>query len=193
MADEPPIAVLRSWLGEADRAGVSHPWAATFVTSSLDGSPSARAVTLKRLEPGSLVFTSALWTRKVSELMANPKVAVSFHWPDLGRQALVTGVAAEGDRDLAEELFAERGRDHQLQAHVSRQGQEIDSLEPLRQRHLALSEDLDGQPVPCPDDWGVILVEPQTVEFWAESPDRLHERIEHYRADGAWTKRQLAP
>ncbi|MCB8915487.1 MAG: pyridoxal 5'-phosphate synthase [Thermoleophilales bacterium] len=191
--DSPPIAGLRRWLVDAENAGAPHPWSAIFVTVSADGDPSARTVTLKRLDRDSLLFTSALWTRKVAELRANPKVAIAFHWPGLGRQTLIRGTASEGDRRLAGELFAERGLDHQLQAHVSRQGQVIDSLEPLRRRRLELIEELDGGPVPCPDGWGVVRVDPECVEFWEETPDRLHDRIEHWRVDGEWNIRRLAP
>jgi pyridoxamine 5'-phosphate oxidase len=189
----PPIAELTRWLDEAEEGHLPHPWAASFVTATTDGRPSVRTVTLKRLQPDALVFTSALWTRKVAELRANPQVAVAFHWPALGRQALVAGIASEGDRTLAEELFAERGRDNQLQALVSRQGEEIESVEPLRERRNELIAELNEEPVPCPADWGAIRVEPHWVEFWQETPDRLHDRTEYNLVDGRWVSRRLAP
>ncbi|MBN8870242.1 MAG: pyridoxal 5'-phosphate synthase [Solirubrobacterales bacterium] len=189
----PPISKLKDWLADADEAGVPHPRAATFVTATTEGQPSVRTVTLKRLDRDALLFTSALWTRKVSELRQNPKVAIAFYWAALGRQVLVRGVASEAERALAEELFAERGRDNQMQTHVSRQGEEIESLDPLRRRRIELVGELDGQAVPCPQDWGVIRVKPDFIEFWEETPDRLHDRTEHYRVDGRWATRQLAP
>ena len=65
-------------------------------------------MTLKRLEDDSLVFTTALWTRKAREIEANPHVALLFHWPSLGRQVHLTGEATVAERALSEELFAER-------------------------------------------------------------------------------------
>jgi pyridoxine/pyridoxamine 5'-phosphate oxidase len=38
-----------------------------LVTVGADGRPTARTVSLKRLEDDALVFTSALWTRKARE------------------------------------------------------------------------------------------------------------------------------
>ena len=98
------------------------------------GRPSARTVTLKRIEDDALLFTSALWTRKAREIEANPQVALLFHWPALGRQVHVTGAASLAERALAEELFAERDLFHQLQTVVSRQGEPIDDLDELRDR-----------------------------------------------------------
>src|SRR4051812_41050133 len=81
-----PVERLGRWLAEAREAGVEAPMAMTLVTANADGRPSARIVSLKRIEDERLVFTTALWTRKVEELRANPCVAATFFWPDLGRQ-----------------------------------------------------------------------------------------------------------
>ncbi len=97
-----------------------------FVTVGEQGQPTARTVSLKRLEGDALVFTSALWTRKAREIERNPHVALLFHWATLGRQVHVAGHAALAERALAEELFAERDPSHQLQTIVSRQGEPID-------------------------------------------------------------------
>lgn len=83
-----PLAELREWIEDARRAGAPQPASVAFVTVGVDGRPSARTVTLKRLEDDALVFTTALWTRKAKEIEANPHVALLFHWPALGRQAL---------------------------------------------------------------------------------------------------------
>jgi len=67
-----PLAELRDWIEEARAEGVPQPASVAFVTVSAKGRPSARTVSLKRLEEDALVFTSALWTRKVREIEANP-------------------------------------------------------------------------------------------------------------------------
>ncbi len=99
-----PLAELSAWIEEARREGLPQPAAAAFVTAGAGGQPSARTVTLKRLEDDALVFTTALWTRKAAEIEANPHVALLFHWPSLGRQAHVTGEAVRAGRALDEEL-----------------------------------------------------------------------------------------
>jgi pyridoxamine 5'-phosphate oxidase len=188
-----PLEVLDRWLGEADEAGVPAPRAMTLATAAADGRPSARVVSLKRLSGEALVFTTALWTRKATELRDNPHAAATFYWPALGRQVRVEGRAEIAERTLAEELFAERPRSHQLQALVSRQGEEIEGLDQLRVRFEALRAELGEGPVPCPDDWGAVRLFPDRIEFWQEGEDRLHGRQLYEGGADGWRQSQLAP
>lgn len=192
MSGEDPIAELGRWIEEAREQGVPHPASVAFVTVGEGGRPSARTVTLKRLEDGALVFTSALWTRKAREIEANPQVALLFHWPALGRQVHVSGEAALAERALAEQLFAERDVAHRFQTTVSRQGETIESIEPLRDR-LAHLVEVQETPPACPADWGALRIVPTAVEFWSEAPDRLHERRLFLREESAWKVALLAP
>ena len=188
-----PMEILGRWLVEAEEAGAPAPRAMTLATAAADGRPSARLVSLKRLTADSLVFTTALWTRKVEELRDNPHAAATLHWPALGRQARVEGRAEIAERALAEELFAERPRSHQLQAHVSRQGEEIEGLDQLRDRLEALRAELGEGPVPCPDEWGAVRITPERIEFWQEGEDRLHRRQLFEVAAAGWRGVLLAP
>jgi pyridoxamine 5'-phosphate oxidase len=197
MSVEPPpdpLPELGAWIEEARAEGLAHPGAATFATADADGRPSARTVTLKRLEPDALVFTSALWTRKARDIEANPHVALVFFWPELGRQAQIAGTVALGGRALAGELYAERDPLHQLQTIVSRQGEPIDAAE-LDTMHARLAHLAEVQEAPpkCPDDWGALIVSPEVVELWSEAPDRLHERRLFERSSDGWTARILSP
>jgi len=190
--DHQPLRLLREWIEEARERGLSQPGSVAFVTVGDGGRPSARTVTLKRLEDDALLFSSALWTRKAREVAANPNVALLFHWPALGRQAHVTGRAELAERWLAEELFAERDLLHQLQTVVSRQGEPIEDLGPLRRRLTHLAE-VQETPPPCPEDWGALRVRPETVELWSEAEDRLHERRLFRRAGDGWDVTLLSP
>lgn len=188
-----PLEILGSWLEEARAAGVVAPGAMTLVTATDEGRPSARMVSLKRLEARALVFTTALWTRKAAELIANSQVAAVFYWPTLGRQVRIEGRGEIAERELAEELFAGRPRDHQLQALVSRQGEAIEGLDPLRKRLESLRAETLDEPIECPPDWGAVRIVPERVEFWQEAPDRLHERRLYEADDGRWQISRLAP
>jgi pyridoxamine 5'-phosphate oxidase len=188
-----PLETLERWLEDAADAGAPTPAAMTLATVGGDGRPSARVVSLKRLEPEGLVFTTALWTRKAAELRANPRVALVFHWPAIGRQVRVEGRAEVAERELAEELFAERPRSHQLQAIVSRQGEVIEDLGALRARLDELTTETNAQPIPCPVDWGAVRVRTDVVELWSEGEDRLHERRLFERDGDGWTAALLSP
>jgi pyridoxamine 5'-phosphate oxidase len=149
-------------------------------------------VTVKRLEQDALVFSTALWTRKAQEIEANPHVALLFHWPSLGRQAHVAGEAIRAERALAVELFEERGLAHQLQTVVSRQGEPIEQLDPLRERMSHLAKVQETAPA-CPEDWGALRVRPHAIELWSEAADRLHDRRLFERDGEAWKLTLLSP
>lgn len=187
-----PLALLDAWLADAREARLAEAQSVAFVTVGDDARPTARTVSLKRLEADALVFTSALWTRKAREIERNPHVALLFHWPSLGRQVHVAGDAVLAERALAEQLFAERDVSHQLQTVVSRQGEPIDDLQPLRARHAHLLETMETAPA-CPPDWGAIRVQPQAIEFWSQAPDRMHDRLLYQRDGEAWSLTRLSP
>jgi pyridoxamine 5'-phosphate oxidase len=192
VSEDHPIRELERWIEAAREDGAQHPASVAFVTVGEGGRPSARTVTLKRLEDEALLFTSALWTRKANEIRANPRVALLFHWPALGRQVHVTGEAAFAERSLAEELFDERDLVHQLQTVVSRQGEPVDDLAPLRDRLSHLARVQETAPA-CPEDWGALRVRPETIELWSESPDRIHERRLFEREGDGWRVTLLSP
>jgi len=156
---------------------------------NFNGTPACRS---PRNENLSLLFTSALWTRKAREVEANPRVSLLFHWPSLGRQVHVAGEAELAERALAEELFDERDALHRFQTVVSRQGEPIESLDPLRDRLAHLAQ-VQETPPACPEDWGALRVRPQAVELWAEAEDRLHERRLFERAGEGWSLTLLSP
>ena len=190
---ENPLGQLTDWHAEARKAGLRDAGAMSLATVGADGSPSLRLVSIKRLDREGLVFTTALWSRKAAELRANPRVAAAFYWQSLGRQARVEGRAEIAERELAEELFVERPRAHQLQAHVSRQGEEIESVEELRERFEQLDAELGEGPVSCPEDWGAVRIVPDRIEFWEEAADRMHRRTLFAAEAGEWRRSLLAP
>jgi pyridoxamine 5'-phosphate oxidase len=191
-AEAHPLRLLEQWLAEARAANVVQPDAVALATAGEGGQPSTRIVQLKRVEEDALVFTSALWTRKAREIAANPRVSLLAYWPTLGRQLHVTGEAVVADRALATELFAGRELSRQLQAIVSRQGEQIEDLEQLRGRHAHLMKVTEA-PLDCPPDWGAIRIVPDLVEFWSESEDRMHDRFLYERRDESWRRRRIAP
>jgi pyridoxamine-phosphate oxidase len=187
-----PLVLLERWLSDARADGVREPRAVSFVTVGEDARPTARTVSLKRIDGGALLFTSALWTRKAREIAHNPHVALLFYWPTLGRQVHVAGEASFGERSLGEELFAERDPGHQMQTIVSRQGEPIDDLAPLRARHAHLLDAMEAPPE-CPPDWGAIRVSPHAVEFWSQAEDRMHDRLLYERDGERWSLTRLSP
>jgi pyridoxamine 5'-phosphate oxidase len=186
------LAQLERWLADAEQAGAPEPQACALATVGHGGHPSARTVSLKRIESAALILTSALWTRKVREIAANPWVSLLFHWPAQGRQVHIAARAELAERELARELFDERDLAHRVQTLVSRQGERIESLEELRERHAHLMATTEAPPR-CPEDWGALRLHPEALEFWSQEPDRIHERVLYERVEDGWRRCLLAP
>jgi pyridoxamine 5'-phosphate oxidase len=188
-----PLDLLARWIEDARAAGLPEHDAVALATADATGRPTARTVSLRRVEDDALVFTTAMWTRKARDLSENPRVALLFHWPSLGRQVHIGGQVETAERALAEELFQQRDRPHQLQAMVSHQGDPIGDLAELRRRLTIVRAEIGDAPISCPDDWAAIRVHPEHIEYWTAAPDALHDRIVFERDGNGWRQIRLAP
>lgn len=76
-------------------------------------------------------------------------------------------------------------------AAASRQGEALD--DPLRLGESAESLAAEDAAPSRPPHWGGWRLDPDLVEFWHGSPDRLHRRLLYVKSDGAWQHRRLQP
>src|SRR5439155_17851497 len=105
-----PLEQFRVWFAEAG-AAVETPEATALATAAPDGSPSVRMVLLKGFDERGLVFHTHYTSRKGRELEANPRAALLFHWPALGRQVRVEGSVERLPEEESDAYFATRPRD----------------------------------------------------------------------------------
>ncbi len=175
-AGQDPIRELERWIEEARAEGIPQPASVAFVTVGDSGRPSARTVTLKRIEEDALLFTSALWTRKAEEIEANPQVALLFHWPALGRQVHVTGRRHPGR--------ARPGRGALRRARPRAPAADR-RLPPGRADRRPRSRSATASPTsprsrrprpPAPRTGAPCACDREAIELWSEAADRLHER-----------------
>jgi pyridoxamine 5'-phosphate oxidase len=187
-----PIEQLQRWLEEAIRADVPEP-NAMCLSTCIQGQPSSRMVLLRRLDASGLVFYTSYFSRKGRELDGNPRAALLFYWPQLERQVRVEGTVQRVGEDESDAYFASRPRGHQLGAWASEQSEPVENRELLDQRMHDYEARFEGEGVPRPHSWGGYTVSPQRVEFWQGRPNRMHDRLEFTRTNGAWSLRRLQP
>jgi pyridoxamine 5'-phosphate oxidase len=197
-----PLLWAEAWLLHASKNAVQrNPGAMTLATVGEQGEPSSRVVLCKAFfpEPGYVVFYTNYRSRKVAELTANPRVALTFHWDALGRQVRLRGLALRSPAAESDAYFATRDRGSQLGAWGSDQSATLESRESLLQQirgraetlglvldeNLRIEESEGMSEIPRPPHWGGIRIWPQAAELWIEGADRIHDRAE-------WT-RQLEP
>ncbi len=192
--DADPLAVYRRWFGEATEAGAFEPEAAALATATPEGSPSVRMVLVKGADERGFAFYTNYASRKGGELESNPRAALLFHWPALGRQVRVEGAVERLPREESEDYARSRSRASRLSALASPQSRPVDSREWLERRVAELEREHEIGEVPVHDDWGGYRLLPDAWEFWQHRPNRLHDRFRYLPAgDGGWRIERLGP
>jgi pyridoxamine 5'-phosphate oxidase len=188
-----PVSQFAIWFAQA-RTSHAMPEAMALASASADAAPSLRMVLLKEFDERGFVFFTNYESRKGSELTANPRAALLFHWDPPGRQVRVEGAVERVGGEESAAYARSRRRGSQLSALASPQSRPIESRAVLEQRVAELEQRLAGAEPPLPDHWGGFRVAVETVEFWQQRADRLHDRLRYRRAqDGGWLIERLAP
>ena len=193
---ENPLEVFQQWYGLAvDKAPGKwlEPNAMSLATSDGSGNISNRYVLMKQIQNDGIQFFTNYDSQKGQQLAANAKCAVAFHWPYLGRQVRIEGLAEKTSQEVSQAYFHSRPRGSQIGAAASLQSSKVESRELLDQQRQKLGEQYDGQPVPLPDNWGGYLIRANRFEFWQGRLDRLHDRIVYQLDNGAWRRCRLSP
>jgi pyridoxamine 5'-phosphate oxidase len=190
--DSDPFRQFEVWFREAMEAHVYETNAMTLATATKTGRPSARIVLLKGVDDRGFVFYTNYASRKGGELEANPRAALLFHWPELGRQVRAEGPVERVTREESESYARSRAPGSRLSALASPQSRPVPSREWLEERVAELAREPDAPAVG--DEWGGYRLAPDAWEFWQHRPDRLHDRFRYLPAEpGGWLIERLGP
>ena len=191
-----PLQQFRRWFDQAKQSDLPE-WvevnAMTLATSDSQGRVTSRIVLLKGIENARFVFFSNYLSVKGQQIRENPHVCLTFFWPHVERQVVITGAAAPISRDRTEQYFHSRPRDSQLGAWTSQQSAVIDDRSVLERRFEELGRQHNGLTIPVPDHLGGYEVTPDQMEFWQGRPSRLHDRIRYRRQESDWRIERLSP
>jgi len=192
--DPDPLVLFGRWFEEARAEGAFEPNAMALATATGAGEPSVRMVLMKSYDEHGLTFFTNYGSRKGAELEANPRAALLFHWPELGRQVRIEGAVERAGREESVAYARSRSRASQLSALASPQSRAVPDRAWLERRVAQLEQEHEGGEVPVREDWGGYRVAPAAWEFWQHRPDRLHDRFRFEPASGGgWTTERLGP
>lgn len=189
-----PFELFHFWIRETEtNKEVDEINTMTLSTIGLDGYPHSRIVLLKEYDREGFVFFTNYLSEKGKSISENPKVCLSFFWPNSERQIIVKGIARKTSDEESEEYFKSRPRGSQLGAWASAQSSVIPSREFLKKKLEILEAEYKGKDIPRPPYWGGFKVSPSEFEFWQGRPNRLHDRMYYSKENEHWRIDRLSP
>ncbi len=190
-----PEPLFSAWFDEAERSEINDANAMSLATVDASGMPNVRVVLLKGVDARGFVFYGNLESAKGQELLANPKAALCFHWKSLRRQVRIRGVAEQVSGAEADAYYASRPLGSRIGAWASQQSRPLESREVLKEAVARFEKEFQGLNPARPRYWSGFRIVPLQIEFWADRPHRLHDRIVFSREspDAPWSKTRLYP
>ena len=189
-----PIEMFREWFAQAEKTEPNDPNAMALATVDAEGMPDVRMVLLKGIDERGFVFFTNLESAKGTELAANPRAALCFHWKSQRRQIRVRGTITQVSAQEADDYFATRPKDSQIGAWASRQSRKLEGRLELEKEIAKFAAKYALRKVDRPPHWSGFRLVPTYIEFWRDRPFRLHDRLVFERAGPAgWTTHRLFP
>jgi pyridoxamine 5'-phosphate oxidase len=148
--------------------------------------PDARTVLLTEFDESGFYVHADSRSRKVAQLAADPRVALTFLWPDFSKQLVVLGTAELAP--VTEQAQAYRARSRYLKQLAWQNTEEMAQLPDEQRQALWASFELPDQ---IPETWIGFLIRPHRLTFWQGNPVATSRRTEFTLVDGDWEKAYL--
>jgi len=192
---ENPIELFKEWFNEAKKTEINDPNVFTLATVDTNGIPSARMILLKDYSQNGFIFYTNLNSKKSSDLKENPNASLCFHWKSLLRQIRINGKVSRVSDKESDAYYKTRPYDSKIGAWASKQSSVLKNREEL----IKLIGDFkkkypNENDVPRPDYWSGWRLVPNSIEFWLDGKNRIHQRLKYIKKDNNnWEKILLNP
>ncbi|MFF9978695.1 pyridoxine/pyridoxamine 5'-phosphate oxidase [Streptomyces erythrochromogenes] len=187
-APEDPVRLFLSWLSDAVADGLRDPHAMTLSTVDEAGDPDARVLILKGVSGAGWQFAGRGFSPKGRRLAVHLRAALTFYWPEHGRQVRLRGHVTPGSvRENAEDCLA-RSATARAEALLARQSQYLmDTAERDQALEKALAA-VGQEPSPVDSAWTLYTLSSGEVEFWQAANTRVHTRLRYERSRNGWER-----
>jgi pyridoxamine 5'-phosphate oxidase len=190
-----PFELFNKWYEAAKKKEINDPNALALATSSKNNVPSVRMVLLKDFSKNGFVFYTNLNSQKGNEIKENPSVSMCFHWKSLLRQVRINGKVTPVQSIVADKYYNSRAYESRIGAWASNQSSVLNNRQELINSIDKFKEKFNEKDnVPRPDHWSGWNLKPDSIEFWLDGENRIHERLKFLlNSDGSWKKVLLSP
>lgn len=188
-----PHELFREWLQVAIAAGVQEPHSMTLSTIDSFGNPDARVLILKDIDEQGWYFASSSKNNKGQQLKLNSNVALTFYWPQIGRQIRIRGVSIRTGVEKSAQDFLARGKTARASALLGKQSEVLSDREVFEEALQNQVEQMEREPNIVDLHWSLYKVEAREVEFWQGNRERKHIRVLYRMEDNQWMKELLWP
>jgi pyridoxamine 5'-phosphate oxidase len=187
-----PFTLYREWAEEAADTEPNDPNAAALATATPEGVPSVRMVLVKHADADGFWFFTNAESEKGMQIESNPHAALCFHWKTQRRQVRVSGSIEKLSDQQTDDYFHSRSRRSQIGAAVSHQSRLLENRSILEEAVRQYTSEHPDE-IPRPPYWQGFSIQPERIEFWADGPDRLHDRVVYMPDGSGWKTTRLWP
>ena len=190
-----PIKLFEEWFYQAKKTEINDPNALALATADKLGIPTVRMVLLKNFNNNGFIFYTNFNSKKSIDLKENPNASLCFHWKSLLRQIRITGKIYKVSEDEADAYYKTRSYGSRIGAWASNQSSILNKREDLYKSIKDYKKKYpDENNVPRPKNWSGWNLKPNSIEFWLDGEDRIHQRLKYIKKEnGTWEKFLLNP
>src|SRR5215467_5674760 len=161
-----PVTLFLRWLEAAIRDAVPAPQAMTLATADDQGRPSSRVLICKDVDgEGRWYFASGAASGKGRDLAGNPHAALSFWWPQQGRQIRIRGTAIPADRQASAADFLARPPASRAEGLIGRQSEPLGDLTELDRAFKQAVDRVNADPALIAPGWTLYALTADEAEF----------------------------
>jgi len=190
-----PIKLFEEWFYQAKKTEINDPNALALATADKLGIPTVRMVLLKNFNNNGFIFYTNFNSKKSIDLKENPNASLCFHWKSLLRQIRITGKIYKVSEDEADAYYKTRSYGSRIGAWASNQSSILNNREDLYNSIEDYKRKYPNENnVPRPKNWSGWNLKPNSIEFWLDGEDRIHQRLKYIKkVNGIWEKFLLNP
>lgn len=187
-----PHELFLNWLYDAGEHGLA-PHAVTLSTVDDQGAPDARVVILKDVDPDGFYLAFSANSPKGTQLARNPQAALTFFWPQRGRQVRLRGRVVPGTPEQSAADFWQRPPASRVETLIGHQSEIL--ADPAELAHAAEQAEalLQSDPDLTPQGWVRYRFRAESIEFWQARQDRRHLRLRYRYEREGWHTERLWP